>query len=104
MTPAQAAREAFISGCVRRGITAAQVVAGSAAEAACVWNETAKAAVDAALAYGDTPVCPRDHWRLGRDVQMDRVLTVEGGWACPGIRPDRSGDCGFTLERAGGAP
>jgi len=27
---------------------------------------------------------------------MDRVSG--GGWACPGMRPDRSGDCGFQLS------
>ena len=48
MTPgAQAAKEAFITGCVRRGILAVQVVTGSAADAAGVWEETAQAAVAA---------------------------------------------------------
>lgn len=59
----------------------------------------ARAADDADGTVPDSPVCPRDHWKLGRDLPMDRVLTAEGGWECPGIRPDRSGGCGFRIER-----
>lgn len=47
------------------------------------------------------PVCPRDHWKLGPGLEMDRVLTAEGGWECYGIRPDRSGGCGFRIGPAG---
>lgn len=44
------------------------------------------------------PACRRDHWKLGPDLPMDRVHDGDGErWACPGIRRDRSGDCGFTL-------
>jgi hypothetical protein len=54
---AQAAREAFVSGCVKRGITAAQAVTGPAADTADVWGETARAAVAAYIeANGRDPV------------------------------------------------
>ena len=53
MTPRQAAKDAFISGCARRGITAAQVVMGSVPEAGEVWNETAQAAVAASDVQDD---------------------------------------------------
>lgn len=32
--------------------------------------------------------CPRDHYKWGRDMPMDRILTPEGGWACAGILLD----------------
>lgn len=45
-----------------------------------------------------TPACTRDHAGHGRNMPMDRVDTPDfHGWACPGIRPDRSGDCGFQI-------
>lgn len=55
-------------------------------------------------ARDDRPVCPRDHWKLGRDLPMDRVLTAEGGWACPGMRPGQSGECGFRLSVTAASP
>lgn len=42
------------------------------------------------------PVCPHDHRKWGRDMPMDRILTADGGWNCPGILLDGS-DCGSWL-------
>ena len=73
----------------------------NAADEASAWLDGMRGASAPAVplvrSKGGHPCCPRDHWKLGRCLPMDRVLTDGGGWACPGIRPDKSGACGFTL-------
>ena len=45
---------------------------------------------------GKHPVCDRDHLKWGHGMPMDRILTGDGGWECPGILADGTG-CGYRL-------